>query len=198
MGNYKSKIFQAILILGVLYGTSSCMNNKPEDTKVVAEDHNDAKFDNNKIEKDAQFLVNAATISREEINLGQLAQHNGRSLAVKELGKMMEDEHTKSLADLTVLAKAKNISIPTSQTNSSESAYKNLNDKSGNDFDKAYADMIVSEHKKTISLFETAATESSDLDIRAWANSTLPALRKHLDHSMTCQTKCASLTSNNY
>ena len=169
MKNYKSKIFQAILILGVLYGTSSCMNNKPEDTKVVAEDHNDAKFDNNKIEKDAQFLVNAATISREEINLGQLAQHNGRSLAVKELGKMMEDEHTKSLADLTVLAKAKNISIPTSQTNSSESAYKNLNDKSGNDFDKAYADMIVSEHKKTISLFETAATESSDLDIRAWA-----------------------------
>lgn len=186
----KSTMLQATLIITTIIGTSSCTNNKPENTKDVAEEHNDAKFDNNKNEKDAQFLVNIAEINREEISLGQLAQQSGRITHIKELGKMMEDAHTKSLADVTALAKSKNISLPDALTDNGKAAYKKLNDKSGNDFDKAYADMMVSEHKDAISLFEKASTESTDLEIRAWATASLPALRTHLDHSMMSQKKC--------
>ena len=172
----------------------SCSNDqKPEDTKVVAEDHNDAKFDNKKNEKDAQFLVNAAEINSEEISLGQLAQKSGRTSHVKELGKMMEDAHTKSMADLTVLAKTKIISLPTSQTDKEKATYKKLNDKSGNDFDLAYADLMVEGHKDAITLFEKASTESIDLDVRAWATSSLPALRHHLDEAIICQKKCSKM-----
>lgn len=193
MKNYKSKVLLATIIFAVMFGNSSCSNNKPEDTKEIAENKNDAKFDNNKNEKDAQFLVNAAEISREEISLGQLAQQSGKTTHVKELGKMMEDAHTKSLSDLTALAKTKNISIPTSQTENGQDAFKKLNDKSGNDFDKAYTDMMVSGHKDAIALFETASTESTDLDIRAWATTNLAELRTHLDHSMICQKECSKM-----
>ncbi len=187
MKNYKSKLMQAIFILAVVFGTASCNNTKTEDTKEVAEDQNDEKFDDKKNEKDAQFLVNAAEINREEISLGQLAQQSGRSTLVKELGKMMEDAHTKSLAELTALAKSKNITLPDAQTEDGLDAYKKLNDKSGNDFDEAYSDMMVKGHKDAISLFEKASTESADMDIRAWATATLPDLRTHLDHSLNCQ-----------
>ena len=173
---------------------ASCSNTqKQEDTKDVAEEHNDAKFDNNNQEKDAQFVVNAAAMNIEEIMLGKLAQQVGTTAHVKELGRMMEETHTKSLNELSTLAKGKMITIPTSPTDDAQSAYKTLNEKSGTDFDKAYADMMVGEHKDAISIFENAATDSNDADIRNWAATTLPTLRKHLDSAMDCKKKCDSI-----
>ncbi len=77
MKNYKTALFQVALIISAVMGMSACMDNKPEDTKEVAEERNEEKFDTNKSEKDAQFLVNAAEINREEISLGKLAQQKG-------------------------------------------------------------------------------------------------------------------------
>ena len=172
----------------IIFFLSSCGNNsKPEDTKEVAEEHNDAKFDNKKQEKDAQFLVNAAEINLEEIKLGQLAQEKGNASHIKELGKMMEDAHTKSLAELIALAKTKIITIPTSPTDNAMDAFKKLDAKSGNNFDKEYADMMVSGHKDAISTFEKASENCEDADIKNWASTMLPDLRKHLDHAIKCQ-----------
>ena len=53
-------MLQATFIMAAIIGTSSCMSNKPEDTKELAEEKNEQKFDNNNNEKDAQFLVDAA------------------------------------------------------------------------------------------------------------------------------------------
>lgn len=176
---------------------SSCSNSqKPKDTKEVAEDRNEDKFDNNKQEKDAQFLVNAAEIDLEEIQLGQLAQQNGTTTHVKDLGKMMVVAHTKSLNDLTALANSKMITIPTSLTEDAQDAYQKLSEKSGNDFDKAYSDMMVSEHKDAIAAFEKASTDGYDADIKNWATVSLPDLRKHLDHSIACQDKCKEIAQN--
>ena len=187
---FKEVLIMVTFVTAVLLVTSSENNQKAEDTKEVAEEQNDEKFDNNKQEKDAQFLVNAAEIDREEIQLGKLAQQKGVTTHVKELGKMMEEAHTKSLNDLTALANSKMITIPTSQTEDAQDAYKNLNEKSGNDFDKAYADMMVSEHKDAIAAFEKLSTDGNDTDIKNWATVSLPELRKHLDHSIECQKKC--------
>jgi putative membrane protein len=192
MKNYKSSMWQAIFIISVIIGTSSCINNKPEDSKEVAAEINEQKIDN-KNEMDAQFLVDAALVNREGISLGQLAQQKGTSNHVKELGKMMEDEHTKSLADLTELAKTKNIALPTSQTENGKQAYDKLNGFSGNDFGKEYSNMMVDEHKKAIELFEKASADCTDSDIKAWATATLPVLRKHLDQSIMCQKLCEKM-----
>ena len=193
MKTIQFKLLQTILIIAIIFNTSSCMNNNSKDTKDIAEEHNNAKFDKSSNEKDAQFLVNAAEINMEEISLGQLAQQKGTSSHVKELGKMMEDAHTKSLADLTALAKTKNISLPTSQTENGEDAYKKLNDKTGNDFGKEYSSMMVNGHKKAIELFEKASTDCTDPYIKAWASATLPTLRTHLDHAMICQKECEKM-----
>ena len=175
-------IFAAILFI------ISCNNSpKTEDTKENAEEHNEAKFDNNNQEKDAQFLVNAAEIDLQEIKLGQLAQQLGRTASVKELGKAMENAHTNSLNELTALAKSKMVTIPTSTTENALDAYKKLNDKSGSDFDKSYADMMVNDHKDAVSVFEKISTDGNDADVKAWAASTLANLRMHLDKAMVVQ-----------
>jgi len=183
---YIGALMQVALIATVLFFTPSCRNNRQEDTKDVAEEHNDAKFDD-KNEKDAQFLVNAAEINMKEIELGQLAEQNGRAPRIKELGKMIVDAHTKSQKDLTTLARKKTVTLPTSTTDEGKSEYKKLGDKSANDFDKTYADMMVSAHRDAISLFEKASADCKDADIKAYAANTLPTLRTQLDHSLVCQ-----------
>jgi putative membrane protein len=176
------------LMSAVTIVMTSCNNTtKNDDTKAIAEEHNDAKYNSSDTENDADFLVAAAEINLEEIKLGQLAQNTSTSTEVKNLGKMMETAHTKSLNDLKELAAKKNITIPTTLTEKGEDAYKKLSDKSVNNFDKTYCDMMVDGHKDAISKFEKAAVECKDGDIKSWASSMLGGLRTHLDHALNCQ-----------
>ncbi len=176
------------VLMAIVFGTLSCNTDQTtDDSKEIAEEHNEAKFKNT---KDAQFLVNAAEINMEETLLGQLAQQNSIMTDVKEFGKMMEKAHRKSLAQLSELASKKLITIPTSPTDKAKEDYKKLSEKSGINFDKDYCDRMVSAHKDAISKFEKASTESNDADIREWATTTLPDLRKHLDYALNCQKAC--------
>lgn len=193
----KGTLISATLVASILLVASCGSSQKPEDTKDVAEEQNEDMFDNNRQEEDAQFLVNAAEISLEEIQLGKLAQLKGGTAGVKELGKMMEDVHTKSLNDLKTLANSKMVPIPTSPTDDAQKAYETLNEKSGNDFDKAYADMMVSEHEDAIPVFEEASSDSNDADIKKWAVVSLSNLRTHLDYSIDLQKKSDELYSKN-
>lgn len=182
------------LFLATLAILPSCTNTKREDTKEVAEEHNEAKFDNAK-EDDAQFLVTAAEINLEEINLGQLAQKNGMIPEVSKLGKMMETEHNKALDELKTLAAKKQVTLPSTITDNGLDANSKLTKKTGKDFDKEYCAMMVDGHKKAIDKFEKASTSASDQDIRTWAAGMLPTLRMHLDHAITCQKICEKTNS---
>ncbi len=186
--NFKTVCLQAVLIGSLFIGITSCSeSSETKDSKEVAEDYNDAKFGKKSQEKDAQFLVNAAEINLDEIALGKLAQQKGIESDIKSMGKMMEDEHTKSLADLTALAAKKSITIPTSPSEKANDVYKKMNEKSGKDFGKEYSDLMVNGHKDAIAAFENALSESDDADIKNWASATLPTLRMHLEHAMHCQ-----------
>jgi len=191
MKHFKTTLLQASFIAITLLVTSSCGDNQnAEDSKKIAEEHNEAKFENPNAERDAQFLVNAAEINMEEIRLGQLAQQNCMMTEVKELGKMMETDHAKCLSDLTDLASKKSMSLPTTPSDKAEDTYKKLSSKTGMRFDKEYCEMMVNGHKGAIEMFEKASTECNDAEIKSWAIATLPALRAHLDHAIDCEKSC--------
>ncbi len=183
-------LIQVGLLLVLLYAMSSCKNKTP-DPEAQANKSNEAVFDNKAQEKDAEFMVKAAEINLEEIILGKLAQQKGASSHVVALGKLMQEQHQKSMDELTALAKTKMITIPTTATNDINEAYTKLNKKtSGNEFDKAYADMMVEGHEGAIRLFEGASTDCQDANIKSWAASKLPELRVHLDHAIQCKKDC--------
>jgi putative membrane protein len=181
----KKSIASFIWLFLLGFSFTSCNESKKEDPKNIAEDHNDTKFNDTK-EKDAKFLVDAASINLEEIQLSQLAQSKAMGTDVKDLAKMMMNDHTKSFDELKALAAKKMITLPTSLTADGEKGYNKLMEKSGNDFDKKYCEMMVDGHKGAIKEFEKASNNALDMDIRDWATKTLPTLRGHLDHAMTC------------
>jgi putative membrane protein len=189
--NFKSTLVKTTIIASLIIGTLSCSESaKVEDTKVVAEEHNDAKFDNTSKEKDAQFLVNAAEINLEEIQLSQLARQKSKTKIVIYLGKMMEEGHTTLMNELTPLAAKVIVTIPTTATDNAKESLKKLDEKTGKEFDNAYCKLMVDGHTSAVSLFEKASTESADSNIKTWATATLPILRKHLDEAINCQKEC--------
>lgn len=188
--NHKMRLPQTGLIAASLLLFTACnTENQKLNNIEVAEEANDAKFETQNREKDAQFLVNAAEINLEQIHLGQLAQQTSTLVQVKESGKEMENNHRLVMNDLTLLAKKKGITLPTSQSDDRSDAFNKLSNKSGADFDKEYYQLMVSEHRDAIDLFEKASDDVTDTEIRNWARTSLPGLRAHLDNAIINQSK---------
>lgn len=187
-----SKALLGAAVLTLSFGMQSCKSEtKQEDPKEVAEDENEAKFDNvdEAKEDDSEFLVDAAEVDMAEIQLGKLAQQKSTNADVKALGKMMVEQHEKAAATLKATAAKKNITLPTSLTEDGQKEFKDLNDKSGHDFDKKYANMMIDGHEKLIKRMEKASEKAEDADIRMWAANMLPTLRTHLEHAKMVKEK---------
>jgi len=177
---------KAILGAGLLIlSLNSCKNeNKQQDPKEVAEDTNEAKFDSVADKKDdSEFLVDIAEVNLAEIEIGKLAQTKSTNPEVKKFGKMLVDEHTKSASEVSVLAKAKNFTLPTSLTEEGQDEYKKLNEKSGLDFDKKFADMMIDGHEKAIDKLKKATEDAKDQDVKLWASNNIAPLTAHLEHA---------------
>jgi putative membrane protein len=61
-----------------------------------------------------------------------------------------------------------------------EDNVESLSKKSGADFDKAYVDLMVRDHKEDVNKFEKASGEIQDATLKQWVSSTLPVLKNHL------------------
>jgi len=184
------KMLLLCFAVGGMFLTSCKQDPKPEDTKEVAEDQNEVKFDdtNDAKEDDSEYLVAAAETDLEEIEIGKLAKEKGTDPEVKKFGQMLIDDHTKAAATGKMAAEKRNISLPTSITEKGKEAWNDLNkQKAGKDFDMKFADMMVDGHQKAIDKMKEASEKANDPEIRAWAGNMVPTLETHLGHAKMLQ-----------
>jgi len=132
-------------------------------------------------QEDSLFAAKAAAGNLAEIEMGNLAIKNGKSKRVKNFGLMMIKDHGKANTKLMAMAAAKKLGLPTEPGVDEQKMLADLAKKSGNDFDKAYVNMMIEDHKNDVSDFTSASTKTQDPDIKAYAKKTLPVLQKHLD-----------------
>jgi putative membrane protein len=171
----------AVVVLGI----SSCGNR---DSKDAAKNENAQNFDSTDLKKDALFAVNIADANMTEIKLGQLAQSYATTVAAKDLGTMMVNDHTKAEAALKAIADSNNIALPDSMSDKSTKKYNDLAAMRGMDFDKAFANIMVDDHKDAITAFQTEADKGNIDVLKNWASKTLPTLQHHLDMSDSVKT----------
>lgn len=129
---------------------------------------------------DRTFVTMAAISDMTEIQASKLAQTNGSSQAVKDFGQQMITDHGKTTAELTTILGPKSVTPPAHVDKSHEKDLDKLSKLSGNDFDKAYAKQMVSDHKTAVSLFEKESKSGKDADLQAFAAKNLPTLQGHL------------------
>lgn len=168
------------LSLSLMIGLGAC-DKKQDDSKEIAEDQNKEKFDDTKLEKDSEFAVEAADASLMEIQLGELAQTNASSDDVKAFAQQLVSDHKAASLELAALAQQKGITLPASLSEKCQKKYNDLSTKSGKDFDRAYMDLMVKDHKDAVDAFKKEAEKGEDTELRTWASGKVATLESHLE-----------------
>jgi putative membrane protein len=128
---------------------------------------------------DKNFLTHAAQGGEAEVELGRLAQQKAADAQVKAFGQRMETDHSKAGSELRALIAQKGLTIPGGLPPEALPLKNRLDKLQGATFDQAYMRAMVDDHTKAVREFEMAA-KSTDPDIKAFAEKTLPTLRDHL------------------
>jgi putative membrane protein len=134
-------------------------------------------------------MKEAANGGMAEVELGKVASTKAANAEVKKFGQMMVTDHSKANEELKALAAKKGVDLPKEVDSSHKSIMDSLKNKTGADFDKEYVEEMVDDHEKDVAAFEDKAKNAKDADVKAFAEKTLPTLRKHLDAIKAIQAK---------
>jgi len=129
---------------------------------------------------DKTFVQKAAVGGLAEVEMGKMAQQKGSSDQVKQFGSRMVDDHSKANDELKQIASSKGITLPTDLDAKHKSKMDKMQKLSGAQFDRAYMDDMVSDHKEDVADFKKQASSGKDSDLKAFASKTLPTLEEHL------------------
>lgn len=180
----KHVFVSSLVLAGTLFMTScndATDSAKTEsDSTGMVHEQTEMKPTGNSVEEDANFVVTAAEGGMMEVQLGQLAQRNSKSPKVKQFAKMMVDDHSKANTELKALASSKTIAIPDSLGQSKREKFNEFMNKKGADFDKAYAEFMVEDHKKDIDNFKKQGEKGNDSELKNWAAGKVATLEHHL------------------
>jgi putative membrane protein len=128
----------------------------------------------------SKFVIKAYAADQEEIRMSQIAQEKSSSDQVKSLAQTIVQDHQAHAAKVQQLAQQKGIAVSDQLSPECQKSLDAMSAMSGPAFDRHYLHDMVRDHKKAIALYDQAAANNSDPDVRALAQSTLPTLKEHL------------------
>lgn len=134
------------------------------------------------------FASEAARGGMLEVQLADLALQKSDDADVKSFAQRMKKDHTAANDKLKDIV-GSNQQLPVNLSAEEQEQVSSLQSKSGDDFDKAYADMMVQDHQKDVSEFENAVNSAPTQELRQFASQTLPTLKEHLKLAQQLQSK---------
>lgn len=143
-------------------------------------------------------LATIAAIDKMEIMVSVVANNKKPTSGVADFAQMMIDQHGSNLTEILVMANRYNaipLVSPTEMQTVKEGAREliKLGGLDGQQFDKAYVDMMVKGHEGALKLIDdkllkTAKTE----EIKQFITNTRAVVAQHLEHAKALQAKMQS------
>ncbi len=127
---------------------------------------------------DQNFMNEAIQGDLSEIKIGKLAQQKGQSTGVKQFGQMLEQDHSQNLEKAKQTAEKLGLTTPSEPNQKQTALYDRLSQLSGAQFDRQFAQGMVTDHKEDIGKFQKQAKSKGP--IGDFAQQTIPTLQKHL------------------
>jgi len=146
---------------------------------------------------DAQILQVAHVANAGEIAQGKLALEKATDPRVKQLATMMVADHTDADAKGAALAAKESLNLADSTpsatvTSDGENILAALKSKTGADFDRAYVDAQVTEHKQVLSTLDTLLIpDAKDGQLQTFVRTIRSAIAEHLIHAQKLQAELA-------
>jgi putative membrane protein len=129
---------------------------------------------------DMTFIKKAASGGMAEVELGQLAQQKASNPDVKKFGERMVTDHSKANEQLKAVAQAEHIDLPQHLDAKDQATKDKLDKLSGEQFDRAYMQDMVKDHKTDVAEFQHESKMAKNAEVKNFAAETLPVLQSHL------------------
>lgn len=148
---------------------------------------------------DLSFVTSAAESGNAEIQMAQLAQRRSERAEVDALADRIERDHKAANDRLEDLADRRDVDFAgdavglPGPNDMHKATYDRLEDLEGAAFERAWAEQMVKDHQQAVEAF-TKAAESTDPDVKAFAESTLPGLKEHLQASQDLHRQLSTAT----
>lgn len=156
-----------------------------KESKRIAEENNEDKFNTNTGETDAQRVVNLVAMGYTEIEMAKAAKRKSANKTIQRMAAKLQEDNMMLMKDLKQLAANRSISVPDSATEDDQRPIRNMIDKNTPAaFDKKWCAGMLNQHEQMIEKMEEDATTATDPALRAWINDALPRIRVHRDKLM--------------
>ena len=141
---------------------------------------------------DRMFVKKAIMGSNGEIDAAKLAMQKSSNDQVKQFAQKMIDDHGKLLDDMHQVAQQQKIKFEDKPSPSAMKLHKKLDGLSGAEFDKAYVDGMVKDHKEDVAEFTKESTNGKMPAVKEAASKGLPVIQEHLQMIEGIQKSMAS------
>ncbi|GAB3315922.1 hypothetical protein GCM10027511_26760 [Hymenobacter humi] len=129
---------------------------------------------------DKEFMMSAAHSDQNEIQQSKMALAKGVTGMTKDMANQMIADHTKSTAELKVIAKKKGVTLPTDMDAEHKAMAPAMQKLSGKDFEQRYMTQMETDHQKTANTMRAHEKMTKDADLKAFIGKTVPVVEKHL------------------
>ena len=126
-----------------------------------------------------EFVNRAASSGMFEVMSSELALERAATPSVKEFAQMMVTDHTKANDELKIVAAANGLTVPAEMSGTPADDWEMLQNADAGVFEQSYVDMQIKAHSTAIDLFSAQAQATTNPELSAFAQKTLPTLQSH-------------------
>jgi putative membrane protein len=129
---------------------------------------------------DQQFLKKAADDNLVEVEMARLALQKASSQQVKSFAQTMVKDNGKARDQLEKIGSIKRVDLPKGLSAKNKATKDRLAKFSGKQFDNAYMAEMLKDYKEDVATFSRERNSAQDMDIKEFADKSLPTLESHL------------------
>jgi putative membrane protein len=128
---------------------------------------------------DRRFAQQAMEGNVAEVQAGNLALQRATDPAVKAYAQRMVDDHSTAVQQLGSLLGGQGGDMPKAGSPEHQAELKQLMGLSGAKFDRAYMQSMVTDHDKTVRMYDEYASQANDSRLRLYITKTLQTVKEH-------------------
>ncbi|MFC0866307.1 DUF4142 domain-containing protein [Sphaerimonospora cavernae] len=132
-------------------------------------------------EQDRGFLTALHEGNLAEIQAGKAAKRQASHEEVREVGKMLVYDHKKLDKEVTQVAGDLGVDLPSSPSAKQQAELEQITAKSGTEFDRAWLEAEVAEHRADLAAGAKQLSEGSSEEVKQLARDAEPVVQEHLD-----------------
>jgi putative membrane protein len=149
---------------------------------------------------DSEIMSHVAMSNDAEVSSSQLALKNASNAQVKAFAQQMITDHTAMQKQGARIGKALGVEGTGSDSTqakmeTAQESLDDLKDKKGADFDKAYMDMQVQAHQKTLDDLRSFQAKAQNAELKTMITNAIPKVEAHLQKAQQLQQTVANAKS---